>query len=164
MESTQILTTCLWFNDNAREVAEFYVTTFPRSRMLSKWVTPVETPGNSPNTEVMVDFEIFGQKFVAVNGGPMFTHSEAVSFVIPCSDQAEVDHYWDALTADGGQAGKCGWLKDKFGVSWQVVPSAMGDYLGGPDAEGRARATAAMLSMTKLVLAELQAAYDGRDY
>ena len=161
MTNSAQLTTCLWFADNGREAAEFYVKAFPGSRMLTNWVTPVETPGNAPQTEVTIDFEIFGQRFMALNGGPLFTHSEAVSFVIPCTDQAEVDHYWDLLTADGGEESQCGWLKDKFGVSWQVIPSEMGRYLGGPDAEGRSRATRAMLSMRKLDLAGLKAAYDG---
>ena len=161
MTATPRLTTCLWFTDNARAAAEFYVANFPGSRMISTWVTPVETPGNEPNTEVTVDFEIFGQKFVALNGGPYFTHSEAISFMIPCADQDEVDHYWNLLVADGGAESQCGWLKDKFGVSWQVIPTAMGDYLGGPDAAGRARATQAMLSMTKLDIAALKAAYEG---
>ena len=161
MTTSKHLTTCLWFNNNAREAAEYYVQVFADSRMLSNWVTPVETPGNQPQTEVTVEFEIFGQKFMALNGGDMFKHSEAVSFVIPCSNQAEVDHYWNRLIDDGGQASQCGWLKDKFGVSWQVVPNGMGQFLGGPDAAGRARATAAMLQMTKLDLAALEAAYRG---
>ena len=161
MTTSKHLTTCLWFNNNAREAAEYYVQVFADSRMLSNWVTPVETPGNQPQTEVTVEFEIFGQKFIALNGGDMFKHSEAVSFVIPCSNQAEVDHYWNRLIDDGGQASQCGWLKDKFGISWQVVPNGMGQFLGGPDAAGRARATAAMLQMTKLDLAALEAAYRG---
>lgn len=161
MTNSVHVTTCLWFNGNGREAAEFYVASFPNSRMVSNWVTPVETPGNAPLTEVTIDFEIFGQKFIALNGGPQFPHSEAVSFVIPCADQAEVDHYWDLLTSDGGKESQCGWLTDKFGVSWQVVPNGIGDYLGGPDEAGRARATAAMLEMTKLDLAVLKTAYDG---
>jgi predicted 3-demethylubiquinone-9 3-methyltransferase (glyoxalase superfamily) len=155
------LTTCLWFNNNAREAAEYYVRIFPNSRMLTNWVTPVETPGNQPQTEVTVEFEIFGQKFIALNGGPIFTPSEAVSFVIPCQDQQEVDHYWNLLINDGGQPSQCGWLKDKFGISWQVVPNDLGKYLGGPDAAGRARATQAMLQMQKLDLDVLRAAYLG---
>ena len=155
------ITTCLWFNNNAREAAEYYVRIFPNSRMLTNWVTPVETPGNQPQTEVTVEFEIFGQKFIALNGGPIFTHSEAVSFVIHCKDQQEVDHYWNLLITDGGQPSQCGWLKDKFGVSWQVVPNDLGKYLGGPDAAGRARATQAMLQMQKLDLDVLRAAYLG---
>lgn len=157
----QQLTTCLWFDNQARAAAEYYVALFPNSRMISNWVTPVETPGNQAQTEVTVDFEIFGQRFVALNGGPYFTHSEATSFIIPCADQAEVDHYWDTLINDGGQASQCGWLKDKFGVSWQVIPNDMGKYLGGPDAAGRARATQAMLGMTKIDLAVMRAAYEG---
>jgi predicted 3-demethylubiquinone-9 3-methyltransferase (glyoxalase superfamily) len=158
---TTHLTTCLWFDGDGRAAAEFYVSVFPNSRMISNWVTPVETPGNEPHTEVTVDFEIFGQRFMALNGGPMFPHTEAISFVIPCADQDEVDHYWNLLTADGGAESQCGWLKDKFGVSWQVVPNGMGAYLGGPDAAGRARATQAMLAMTKLDLAVLERAYLG---
>jgi predicted 3-demethylubiquinone-9 3-methyltransferase (glyoxalase superfamily) len=157
------LTTCLWFNQNGREAAEFYVSVFPNSRMISQWTTPVETPGNQANTEVTIDFEIFGQRFLALNGGPMFTHSEAVSFVIPCENQDEVDHYWDLLTKDGGEESRCGWLKDQFGISWQITPTEMGKYLGGPDAAGRQRATMAMLQMNKLVLADLKSAYEGSE-
>lgn len=155
------LTTCLWFDQNGREAAEFYVKHFPDSKMLSQWTTPVETPGNQPNTEVTIEFEIFGQRFMALNGGPLFPHSEAISFVIPCQNQEEVDHYWELLTKDGGEESQCGWLKDKFGISWQVTPVEMGKYLGGPDQAGRMRATQAMLSMKKLVIAELKAAYEG---
>ena len=155
------ITTCLWFDGRAREAANYYVDTFPGGKLKDNWITPVETPGNAPETEVTVDFEIFGQKFIALNGGPQFPHSEAVSFVIPCKDQAEVDHYWDKLINDGGSPSQCGWLKDKFGVSWQVVPNEMGKYLGGADPEGAMRAVQAMLGMTKLVVADLKAAYEG---
>ena len=161
MNADARLTTCLWFDRQGREAAEYYVSLFPGSRMLTNWVTPVETPGNEPNTEVTIEFEIFGQRFTALNGGPYFTHSEAISFMIPCEGQADVDHYWDTMIADGGTASQCGWLKDKFGVSWQIVPSEMGRYIGGPDAAGRARATQAMLAMTKIDLAGLKAAYEG---
>lgn len=159
--SEKQLTTCLWFDYNGREAAEYYVSLFPNSRMLSNWVTPVETPGNQPQTEVTVEFEIFGQKFIALNGGPIFQHSEAVSFVIPCKNQDEVDYYWNRLIGDGGQASQCGWLKDKFGVSWQIVPDEMNQYINGADAEGSARAIRAMLEMTKLVVADLKSAYLG---
>jgi predicted 3-demethylubiquinone-9 3-methyltransferase (glyoxalase superfamily) len=155
------LTTCLWFNYNGREAAEYYVSIFPNSKLKSDWVTPVETPGNEPNTEVTIEFEIFGQNFMALNGGPHFQFTEATSFIIPCKDQAEIDRYWDKLIGDGGQASQCGWLKDKFGVSWQVTSPEMDQYLGGPDAEGRSRAVTAMLAQTKIVLAELKAAYEG---
>lgn len=155
------LTTCLWFNYNGREAAQYYVSIFPNSKLKSDWVTPVETPGNQPDTEVTIEFEIFGQNFMALNGGPHFQFTEATSFIIPCKDQAEIDHYWNKLISDGGQASQCGWLKDKFGVSWQITSPEMGQYLGGPDADGRARAVTAMLSQTKIDLAELKAAYDG---
>lgn len=155
------ITTCLWFDGKAREAANYYVQTFPNSRLNSNWVTPVETPGNAPETEVTVDFEIFGQKFIALNGGPIFKFTEAVSFVIPCIDQAEVDHYWNKLIGDGGEPSQCGWLKDKFGLSWQVIPDEMGQYIGGSDPEGAKRAIQAMLEMTKIELSELKAAYEG---
>lgn len=156
------LTTCLWFNYNGREAAQYYVSLFPQSKLEGNWVTPVETPGNAPETEVTIEFEIFGQKFLALNGGPNFKHSEAVSFIIPCESQDQVDFYWDKLIGDGGQASQCGWLKDKFGISWQVVPTQMYQYLGGDDPQGCQRAVQAMLGMQKLVLDELKAAYESR--
>lgn len=155
------LTTCLWFDGQAREAANYYVETFPQSKISSNWITPVETPGNAPETEVTVDFEMFGQQFIALNGGPIFKFTEAVSFVIPCKDQAEVDYYWNKLIADGGEPSQCGWLKDKFGLSWQVIPDEMGQYIGGSDPEGAKRAVQAMLEMTKIDLGKLKDAYEG---
>lgn len=157
------LTTCLWFNGNARAAAEFYVDLFPDSKMLSNWKTVAETPGNAVGDEVTVEFEIFGQKFICLNGGPQFPHSEAVSFQIPCKDQLEIDYYWERLTAEGGTESMCGWLKDKFGVSWQVVSPEVMDYIGGSDVEGAARATSALLKMKKIVLADLRKAYVEND-
>ena len=154
------LTTCLWFDGNAREAAEFYVSIFPDSSISGNWVAPADTPSNEQGTEVVVDFTIFGQPFVGLNGGPQFPFSEAISFQIPCADQAEIDRFWDLLTADGGQEGRCGWLKDKFGVSWQVVSPQMGGYLGGPNPAGAQAATQAMLTMNKIVLDELRLAYE----
>ena len=155
------LTTCLWFNGRAREAANFYVSIFPNSSVADNWLAPTETPGNQQGEEVLVNFRIFGQPFIGLNGGPQFPHSEAISFQIPCADQAEIDKYWDTLTADGGQESQCGWLKDKFGISWQVVSSEMGKYLGGADSEGAQRATQAMLAMKKIDLAAMQQAYLG---
>lgn len=160
-DNVKTLTTCLWFNYNGREAAEYYVSLFPNSRLMSNWVTKAETPGNQANTEVVVNFEIFGQPFIALNGGPMFTHSEAISFQIPCETQADVDHYWDRMIADGGTESNCGWLKDKFGISWQICPAEMNKYLGGPDPEGSRRATEAMLKMRKIDLEAMRLAYEG---
>jgi predicted 3-demethylubiquinone-9 3-methyltransferase (glyoxalase superfamily) len=156
------LTTCLWFNGRAREAAIFYTSIFPGSEIADNWIAPTDTPGNKQGEEVVVNFKIFGQNFIGLNGGPQFPHSEAISFQIPCADQSEVDKYWELLTADGGQESQCGWLKDKFGVSWQVTPTEMGQYLGGPDPEGRQRATQAMLQMKKIDLAAMKSAYEGK--
>ena len=153
------LTTCLWFNGNAREAANFYASIFPDSSVENNWITPTETPGNQQGEEVVVNFKIFGRPFIGLNGGPQFPHSEAISFQIPCKDQAEIDKYWRILIADGGSESQCGWLKDKFGVSWQVVSPEMMKYLGGSDSEGSQRATQAMLKMKKIDLAKLQNAY-----
>jgi predicted 3-demethylubiquinone-9 3-methyltransferase (glyoxalase superfamily) len=153
------LITCLWFNGNAREAAAFYTSHFPDSELATNWLAPSDTPGNQQGEEVVVNFKIFGRPFIGLNGGPQFPHSEAISFQIPCKDQSEIDHYWDLLTKDGGQESQCGWLKDKFGVSWQVTSSRMMDFLAGPDPEGSARATKAMLEMKKIDLAVMERAY-----
>ena len=153
------LTTCLWFNGRAREAATFYTSIFPDSSMEDNWIAPTDTPGNKQSEEIVVNFRMFGRPFIGLNGGPQFPFTEAVSFQIPCADQAEIDKYWDLLLADGGQESQCGWLKDKFGLSWQVISSEMNDYLGGPDAAGAQRATQAMLGMRKIDLAAMKAAY-----
>ena len=158
------LTTCLWFDGNAREAAEFYVHTFPESSIGSKWIAPAETPSNQQGEEVVVDFVIFGRPFIGLNGGPMFQFSEAISFQIPCKDQEEIDKYWELLLKSGGEESRCGWLKDRFGVSWQVISPMMGQYLGGPNPEGAKRATQAMLAMNKIVLADLKTAYETGTY
>ncbi|MGG5170650.1 VOC family protein [Pseudarthrobacter sp. J1738] len=154
------ISNCLWFDDQAEAAAIFYVSLFKNSKILnvSRYGEGAPLPAG---TVLTVDFELDGTKFIALNGGPMFTFSEAVSFSIDCADQAEVDHFWNALTADGGQESQCGWLKDKFGVSWPVVPSAMPGLISGPDPDGAGRAMAAMMGMKKLDIAELQKAYDG---
>jgi predicted 3-demethylubiquinone-9 3-methyltransferase (glyoxalase superfamily) len=155
------LTTCLWFDGRAREAATFYTSIFPDSSLADNWIAPTDTPGNKQGEEIVVNFKIFGQNFIGLNGGPIFTHSEAVSFQIPCKDQAEIDKYWELLIADGGEESQCGWLKDKFGVSWQVTSPEMMNYLGGSDSEGAQRATQAMLEMTKIDLAKMKKAYEG---
>ena len=154
------LTTCLWFDTQAEGAATFYTTIFPGAKLGN--VSRYGEGGPRPAGMVITaEFEINGQQFVALNGGPEYHFTEAVSFQIPCADQAEVDYYWDRLTADGGQPGPCGWLKDKFGVSWQVIPAALGALLGGPDPEQAARATQAMMRMGKLDIAALERARAG---
>ena len=155
------LTTCLWFNGNAREAANFYASIFPNSSVEDNWIAPTETPGNQQGEEVVVNFKIFGQSFIGLNGGPQFPHSEAISFQIPCKDQTEIDKYWEILIKDGGSESQCGWLKDKFGISWQVVSPEMMKYLGGSDPEGSQRATKAMLQMKTIDLKILENAYLG---
>ena len=155
------LTTCLWFNGNAREAANFYASIFPDSSVEDNWMAPTDTPGNKKGEEIVVNFKIFGQNFIGLNGGPQFPHSEAISFQIPCRDQEEIDKYWDLLTRDGGEESQCGWLKDKFGISWQITSPEMMKYLGGPDSEGAKRATEAMLKMKKIDLVEMKGAYFG---
>ena len=156
------LTTCLWFNGNARQAAIFYTSIFPDSSIADNWIAPTQTPGNQQGEEVVVNFRIFGRPFIGLNGGPQFPHSEAISFQIPCKDQIEIDKYWALLTADGGSESQCGWLKDKFGISWQVTSPEMMKYLGGSDAQGSQRATQAMLGMKKIDLADLEKAYLGK--
>jgi predicted 3-demethylubiquinone-9 3-methyltransferase (glyoxalase superfamily) len=153
------LITCLWFNGNAREAATFYTSIFPDSSMADNWIAPTDTPGNKVGEEIVVNFKIFGRPFIGLNGGPHFPHSEAISFQIPCRDQAEIDKYWDLLTRDGGEESQCGWLKDKFGISWQVTSPEMMKYLGGADPEGAKRATNAMLEMKKIDIEAMRLAY-----
>lgn len=155
------LTTCLWFNGQAREAAIFYTSIFPESSIGNNWMAPIDTPGNQQGEEIVVNFKIFGSRFIGLNGGPQFPHSEAISFQIPCKDQTEIDRYWDLLVADGGSESQCGWLKDKFGISWQVISPLMEQYLNGPESDGAQRATQALLKMVKIDLAALEKAYVG---
>ncbi len=152
------LTSCLWFDTQGEDAANLYVSVFPNSRIVN--VSRYGEAGPRPAGSVMtVDFELDGQPFMALNGGPDFTFSEAISFVIDCADQDEVDYYWSKL-AEGGEEGPCGWLKDPYGLSWQVVPAALGELAGDPDPAKAQAVIKAMLGMRKLVVAELQAAYD----
>jgi predicted 3-demethylubiquinone-9 3-methyltransferase (glyoxalase superfamily) len=156
------ITPHLWFDHNAREAAEFYARIFPNSTVAGGLVSPADTPSGERGYEVVVPFTLDGTAFAGINGGPQFQFSEAISFQIDCADQTEVDYYWESLTADGGEPGQCGWLKDRFGVSWQVVPRQLGDYLGGPDAAGAQRAMECMLEQTRIIVEDLKAAYEGR--
>lgn len=154
------ITPNLWFDTQAQEAAEFYVSVFPNSKVTD--ITYYGEAGPGPaGTVLTVAFELDGQPFVGINGGPHFTFDEAVSFEIACQDQDEVDSYWEKLLAGGGEESQCGWLKDRYGLSWQVVPVGMVEILNGPDQERADRAMTAMLGMVKLDLAALQAAADG---
>jgi predicted 3-demethylubiquinone-9 3-methyltransferase (glyoxalase superfamily) len=155
----QRITPNLWFDTEAEEAANFYISVFERSRIVS--VTRYTEAGPRPAGMVMtVEFELDGQRFVGINGGPEFTFSEAVSFQIGCETQEEVDVYWERLS-EGGQEGPCGWLKDRYGLSWQVVPIGMDEMLNDPDPERARRAMQAMLGMGKLDIAALRRAADG---
>jgi predicted 3-demethylubiquinone-9 3-methyltransferase (glyoxalase superfamily) len=156
------ITPCLWFDGEAAEAAEFYVSLLPDSRIENAQKNSGDGPAGKAGTVLVVDFTLAGQRFMALNGGTRFEYTHAVSFKIDCADQAEVDRLWEALSANGGQVERCGWLKDRFGVSWQIVPAALGQYLGGADPAGRQRAMQAMLGMIKLDIAGLKQAYEGK--
>jgi predicted 3-demethylubiquinone-9 3-methyltransferase (glyoxalase superfamily) len=151
-------TPCLWFDNQGEEAAEFYTSVFPNSKILD--ITRYGPVGPGPEGSVMtVRFMLDGQEFVALNGGPEFTFSEAISFQVECGSQEEVDEYWTRLS-DGGSEGPCGWLKDRFGLSWQIVPTALPELLSDPDPGRAQRAMQAMLQMKKIDIAELRRAAD----
>jgi predicted 3-demethylubiquinone-9 3-methyltransferase (glyoxalase superfamily) len=153
------ITPCLWFDTEGEDAATLYTSLFPNSRITE--VVPYNEAGRRPaGTPMVVSFELDGQPFVALNGGPEFTFSEAISLQITCADQDEIDAYWAKLT-DGGEEGPCGWLKDRFGLSWQVVPTGMEELFADPDPERARRAMEAMFGMRKLDIAALRAAADG---
>jgi predicted 3-demethylubiquinone-9 3-methyltransferase (glyoxalase superfamily) len=151
---------CLWFDGKAEEAAEFYASLLPDSQVDKVWRSPADTPSGPAGMVLVVDFTVAGQRLQGLNGGPDFTFSEAVSFVIECDDQAEVDRLWDGLTADGGEPGPCGWLKDRYGLSWQIVPKELNRLLDDPDPDRARRAMEAMLQMGKLEIDALRAAAD----
>ena len=152
---------CLWFNGEAEKAAKFYVSLLPDSGIETVQKNTVDSPAGKAGSVLVVEFTLAGQRFMALNGGMRVDYTHAVSFKIDCADQAEVDRLWDALTADGGQAERCGWLRDRFGVTWQIVPRDLPKYIGGPNREGAARAMQAMLGMIKLDIAALKRAYEG---
>lgn len=153
------LTTCLWFDLEAEEAAHFYCDVFPNSKITN--VTHYNEAGPRPaGTVLSVEFELDGHPFFALNGGPQFTFDEAISFQIDCATEAEADHYWSRLT-EGGEESQCGWLKDRFGLSWQVVPRELPQLLGDPDPVRSQRAVAAMLTMRKIDVAAIRRAMDG---
>lgn len=166
MVTTQRISPCLWFDDQAEEAARFYVGIFNNSRIVA--ITRYGTAGfeihNRPAGSVMtIAFDLDGQSFTALNGGPMFKFNEAISLQVYCATQDEIDYYWKKLTAGGDPAAQqCGWLKDRYGVSWQVVPHGMEEMLKDEESAGAERAMEAMLRMKKVDMAEIQRAYDGR--
>jgi predicted 3-demethylubiquinone-9 3-methyltransferase (glyoxalase superfamily) len=155
------ITPCLWFDGNAEEAAQFYISIFPDSRIDDVHRAAADNPSSVEDAVLTVDFTLAGASFMGLNGGPDFRFTEAISFSIDCEDQAEVDRYWIALQAGGGEESMCGWLKDRFGVSWQVVPRQLPEMLDSPDRAAAKRAMEAMLEMRKLDIAKLREAFEG---
>ncbi|GAA3240672.1 VOC family protein [Actinocorallia longicatena] len=156
----QKITTYLWFDGKAEEAAEFYASLFGDAKILDvqRWGDGGPYPAG---TAMIVEFQLAGQRFLALNGGPQFTFTEAVSLYVSCETQDEVDELWSKFTADGGEESQCGWLKDRFGLSWQIIPTALPELISGPDQAGAQRAMQAMLGMQKIDVRVLQQAYDG---
>ena len=154
------ITTFLTYDDRAEEAVRLYISVFPNSRILSESRYPQGGPGPAGGL-MTATFELDGQEYTALNGGPSFSFAQGISLLVTCETQAEVDHYWSALTANGGSDGPCGWLTDPFGVSWQIIPTVLGELLSDPDPGRAQRAVGAMLQMQKLDIAELQRAADG---
>jgi len=155
------ITPCLWFDGNAEEAASFYTSVFPNSRIDKVVRSAADNPSTQEGEVLTVEYTLDGSPFIGLNGGPDFTFSEAISFDIDCKDQAEVDRYWDALIQGGGEHSVCGWLKDRFGVSWQVVPRQLNEMLESPDRAAAKRAMEAMLKMTKLDVEQLKEGFEG---
>src|SRR6266446_9838929 len=154
------ITPFLWYSKGAEEAAAFYASVFPNSRVGRVTALPSESPSGPPGSVKVVEFELFGQPFIAMSAGPLDPFNHAVSFVVNCNDQAEVDRYWNALL-EGGSAEQCGWLKDRYGLSWQIVPKVLGEMMADPDRVKAKRASDAMLKMVKIDIAALQAAFAG---
>lgn len=146
---------CLWIDDRIEEMVNFYIKTFKDGEIHS-------TDRYPDGRIITMTFRLRDQEFMALNGGPMFKFTEAISFMVDCDGQQEVDHYWDTFTADGGEESQCGWLKDKYGLSWQIVPKQLPEALGGSDKAGAARAMQSMMQMKKIIVADIQKAYAGK--
>ncbi|MGD9933322.1 MAG: VOC family protein [Dehalococcoidia bacterium] len=160
MPAVQKIRPCLWFNTEAEEAANLYISLFDDAKITE--ISRYGEVGPMPaGTALMVAFELAGQQFQALNGGPMFQFTEAISLSVDCRTQEEVDHLWSSLTADGGEESQCGWLKDRFGLSWQIVPERLGELMSGPDAAAAQRTMEAMLQMRKLDIAALERAHAG---
>jgi predicted 3-demethylubiquinone-9 3-methyltransferase (glyoxalase superfamily) len=152
------ITPCLWFDGNAEEAATFYAALLPDSRVDAVVRAPADNPSTAKGAVLLVKFTVAGQRFLGLNGGPQFKFTEAVSFTVDCDDQAEVDRLWAALTADGGAPGACGWLKDRFGLSWQIVPTVLPQLMTSGDPARAQRVMQTMMTMSKLDIAQLSAA------
>jgi predicted 3-demethylubiquinone-9 3-methyltransferase (glyoxalase superfamily) len=155
------ITPFLWYASEAEEAANFYVSIFPDSRVTRVTSLPSESPSGPPGSVKVVEFELFGQQFTAMSAGPLDQFNHAISLVVTCEDQAEIDRYWDALLAGGGTTEACGWLRDRYGLSWQIVPAVMAEMMADPDRERAKRASDAMLKMVKFDIATLEDAYAG---
>jgi predicted 3-demethylubiquinone-9 3-methyltransferase (glyoxalase superfamily) len=155
------ITPCLWFDGVAEDAARFYTSLLPNSRIVAVNRSPADTPSGPKESVLTVEFTLDGRTYIALNGGPEFKFNEAISLSIECEDQAEVDRYWTALSANGGEESVCGWLKDRYGLSWQVVPRRMTELFASQDWRGAERAMQAMLQMKKIDIAELERAYAG---
>jgi predicted 3-demethylubiquinone-9 3-methyltransferase (glyoxalase superfamily) len=156
------ITPCLWFNGTAEEAAKYYVSLLPDSHIDKVMRAPADNPSTPAGAVLTVEFTLAGQPFIGLNGGPQFSFNEAVSFTIHCDNQAEVDRLWEVLTRGGGSPGPCGWLKDRFGLSWQIVPRALPELLEDPNREAAGRVMQAMMKMGKLDITGLQRAHDAR--
>jgi predicted 3-demethylubiquinone-9 3-methyltransferase (glyoxalase superfamily) len=156
------ITPFLWYAKEAEEAAAFYASVFPDSRVTRVTALPTESPSGPAGSVKVVDFTLFGQPFTAMSAGPLDPFNHAVSFVVTCTDQVELDRYWNALLDNGGTAEQCGWLKDRYGLSWQIVPTVMGTMMSDPDRAKAKRAADAMMKMVKFDIAALTAAYEGR--
>ncbi len=152
------IATCLWFDKNAEEAARFYAATFPDSRVTAVRKAPADYPSGKAGDVLTVEFTVLGQPFVGLNGGPHFTFDEAISFQVFTDTQEETDRYWNAIVGSGGQESMCGWCRDKFGLSWQIVPRALTDAMADPDPAAARRAMAAMMTMKKIDIAGIESA------
>lgn len=157
----QKITPCLWYDGDAEEAAAFYVTLFPDSRIDKVVHSPADNPSMDKGGVLVVEFTLAGQKYTGLNGGPQFPFTEAVSFMVHCKDQAEVDRLWDAIEGNGGKPSQCGWISDRWGLSWQIVPEELLEMIASEDRAAAERAMQAMLQMVKLDVAALKRAYDG---
>jgi predicted 3-demethylubiquinone-9 3-methyltransferase (glyoxalase superfamily) len=161
MPATQKISPCLWFDGRAEEAAKFYTSIFPDSQIDHIWRTSIDTPGAKEGAVILVEFTIASLSYQALDGGPHDQFNDAISLSVTCKDQAEVDRLWDALTADGGRPVQCGWLKDRFGVSWQIVPEALPRMMKDKDPAKAKRVMEAMMQMVKLDVGKLERVYEG---